>query len=76
MFTLVKTDRAEQHLTATHSTVTSLTKGVEGFGHKLYMDSFFFSPDLYDDLVKKTFYVVGQLGHIEITCPRTSGPRH
>ena len=45
--------RAEQHLTATHSTVTSLTKGVEGFRHKLYMDSFFSSPDLYDDLAQK-----------------------
>ena len=45
--------RAEQHLTATHSTVTSLTKGVEGCGHKLYMDSFFSSPDLYDLAQKK-----------------------
>jgi len=45
--------RAEQHLTAKHSAVTSLTKGVEGFGHKLYMDSFFSSPDLYDDLAQK-----------------------
>ena len=44
------TQRAKQHLTVTHSTVTSLTKGLEGFGHKLYMDSFFSSPDLYDEL--------------------------
>jgi hypothetical protein len=42
--------RAEQHLTATQSIVTNLTKGVKRFGHKLYMDSFFSSPDLYDDL--------------------------
>jgi len=27
--------RAAQHLTATHTTVTNLTRGVEGFGHKL-----------------------------------------
>jgi len=34
--------RAAQHLTATHATVTNLTRGVEGCGHKLYMDNFFF----------------------------------
>ena len=45
--------RAEQHPTATHTTMTNLTRGVEGFGHKLYMDSFFSSPDLYDDLAQK-----------------------
>jgi len=51
--------RAEQHLTATHSTVTSLTKGVEGFGHKLHMDSFFSSPDPYDDLAQKNILCCG-----------------
>jgi len=35
--------RAAQHLTATHATVTNLTRGVEGFVHKLYMDNFFSS---------------------------------
>jgi len=38
--------RAAQHLTATHATVTNLKRGVEGFGHKLYMDNFISSPDL------------------------------
>jgi hypothetical protein len=33
--------RAEQHLTATHTTVTNLTWAVEGFWHELYMDNFF-----------------------------------
>jgi len=41
---------AAQHLTATHATVTNLTRGVEGFGHKLYMDNFISSPDLFDNL--------------------------
>jgi len=30
-----------QHVTATHATVTDLTRKIEGCGHKLYMDSFF-----------------------------------
>jgi hypothetical protein len=42
-----------QDLTATHATVTLLTRKVEGRGHKLYMDNFFSSPDLFDDLTKK-----------------------
>ena len=35
------TQRAAQHLTATHATVTKLTRRVEGVDHKLYMDNFF-----------------------------------
>ena len=70
--------RAEQHLTATHATVTNLTRGVEGFGHKLYSLWTTFFPPLTSMTTwpRKKFYVVGQLGHIERTCPRTSDPRH
>jgi len=48
--------RAAQHLTATRNTVANLTRGVEGFGHKLYMDNLFSSPDLYDDLAQKKVF--------------------
>ena len=51
--------RVAQHLTATHATVTNLTRKVEGVGHKLYMDNFFSSPDLYDDLIQKKIYCCG-----------------
>ena len=51
--------RATQHLTATHATVANLTRRVEGVGHKLYMDNFFSSPDLYDDLIQKKIYCCG-----------------
>ena len=50
---------AEQHLTASHSIVKSLKKEVEGFGHKLYMDSFFSSPYLYEDLAQKIISCYG-----------------
>ena len=36
----------------------NLTRGVEGFGHKLYMD-FFSSPDLFDDLAQKKISCCG-----------------
>jgi len=38
--------------------VTNLTRGVEGFGHKLYMDNFFSSPDLFDDLAQKKSFLL------------------
>ena len=47
--------RAAPHLTATHATVTNLTREVEGFGHKLYVDNLFSSSELL-----KKFPVVGQ----------------
>jgi len=33
--------------------VTNLRRVVEGLGHKLYMDNFFSTPDLFDDLAQK-----------------------
>ena len=53
--------RAAQNMTATHATVTNLTRGVEGFGHKLYMDNFFSSPDIYDDLARKKIFCCGMV---------------
>jgi len=51
--------RTAQHLTATHNTVANLTRGVEGFGHKLYMDNFYSSPNLYDNLAQKKIFCCG-----------------
>jgi hypothetical protein len=42
-----------QHFTAPNATVTELTRKLEGHGHKVYTDSFFSSPDLFDDITKK-----------------------
>jgi hypothetical protein len=44
--------------TALHATVTKLTRKVEEYGHKLCMVSLISSPDLFNDLTKKSKIVV------------------
>jgi hypothetical protein len=51
--------RMAQHLTPTDARVTNLTWRVEGVGYKLYMDNFFSSPGLFDDLAQKKIYCCG-----------------
>jgi len=41
---------ATQEMSATHGIVLELVRRVEGLGHKIYMDSYFLSPALFDDL--------------------------
>jgi hypothetical protein len=47
-----------QAMTATHATVKSLTRRVEGVGHKLYMNNFF-SSLVYDDLHTRSINCCG-----------------
>ena len=42
--------RVAPHLTATHAIVTKLTRKMKGCGHKLYIDNYFSSSNLFDDL--------------------------
>jgi len=46
-------------MTATHATVRHLTCRVEGLGHKLFMDNFFSSPRLFDDLLRCKIHSCG-----------------
>jgi len=54
----VRKDRQSpaQHVTATHMTVTKLTRKKEGCGYKLYKDSLLSSPELFVDLAKKQIF--------------------
>jgi len=51
--------RMAQHVTATHVTVTEMTRKIEAHGHKLYMNNFFSSPELFCDVAKKQIYCCG-----------------
>ena len=51
---------AMMDMTVTHATVKQLTR-VKGHGHKLYMDNYFSSPDLYSDLTKQKINCCGTM---------------
>jgi hypothetical protein len=42
---------ATEKITSTHGIVLKLIRRIQGLGHKIYMDSYFSSPDLFDDLL-------------------------
>ena len=67
--------RTAQHLTATHATVSELTKKVQGRGHKLYMYNYFSSPDLFDDLATKQIYCCGTVRPNRKGMPQDLGPK-
>jgi hypothetical protein len=50
---------ATQDVTATHATLPDLMRKAEGQGHKSYMDNFFSSPNLSDNLTEKKINCCG-----------------
>jgi hypothetical protein len=69
--------RTAQHITATHTTVTELTRKIEGCVHKLNVDCFFLFPELCDDLAKKQIYFCGTVrpnrrGMLQDLAPKTT----
>jgi hypothetical protein len=46
-------------MTATHPIVKRLTRLIEGYGREVYMDSFFSSSDLFDDMTKRKISCCG-----------------
>ena len=46
-------DKTNTSQSSAHALVMKLTKCIEGKGHKLYMDNYFCSPDLFKDLLEE-----------------------
>jgi hypothetical protein len=51
-------------MTATHTSVAELIEDIESVEHKHFMDSFFSSSEVYDDLPIKTGHAIAQA----VTC--------
>jgi hypothetical protein len=68
-------DSATEDMTATRVTVRSLVRRVEGVGHKLFMDNFFSSPALFDDLLIRKINSCGTVRHNRKGMPAELGPK-
>jgi len=55
--------------------VTELTRKIEGRGHKLYMDNFFSSSELFDDFMKKQIYCCGTVRPNRKSMPQDLKPK-
>ena len=68
---------ATDDMTATHATVRHLTCRVEGLGQKLlvFMDNFFSSPRLYDDLLRRKIHSCGTVRPNRKDMPSDYGPK-
>jgi len=62
-------------MTATHTTVRHLTCRVEGLGHKIFMDNFFSSPRLFDDLDRCKINSCGTIQPYRKDMPRDFEPK-
>jgi len=62
-------------MTATHSTVRHLTSRVQGLGHKIFMDSFFSSLRLLDDLDRRKINSRGTVRPNRRDMPSDFGPK-
>jgi hypothetical protein len=67
-----ETQRRMQDLTVAHVTVT---EKLQGCGHKLYMDNFFSSLQLFKDLTMKNIYCCGTVRLNRTGMPQNLGPK-
>jgi len=62
-------------MAATHTTVRHLTSSVESLGHKIFMDNFFSSPRLFDDLDRCKINFCGTVRPNRRDMPSDFGPK-
>jgi len=66
---------ATAQITATHGTVQQCIRRVEGLGHKIFMDNYFISPPLFDDLFQRKINACGTVRYDRRGMPRDIGPK-
>jgi len=66
---------ATDDMTATHATVSHLTSRVQGLGHKIFMDNFFSSPRLFDDVDRRKINSCGTVQPNRRDMPCDFGPK-
>ena len=66
---------ATDDMTATHAPIRHLTSRVEGLGQKIFMDNFFSSPRLFDDLDRHKINSCGTVQPNRKDMPRDFGPK-
>jgi len=66
---------ATAQITATHGTVLQVIRRVEGMGHKIFMDNYFTSPAVFDDLFQRKINACGTVRHDRRGMPRDIGPK-
>jgi hypothetical protein len=63
-------------VTAIHGAVLQLVRRTENKGHKLYVDNYFSSPRLFDDLHNRRIGSCGTVHHTKKEMPSNFGPKH
>jgi len=63
------------NMTATRATVRHLTSRVDSLGHKIFMDNFFSSPRLFDDLDRRKINLCRTFRPNRIDMPCEFGPK-
>ena len=66
---------ATAEITATHGTVLQVIRRVEGLGHKVFMDNYFTSPALFEDLFQRKINACGTVCHDRRGMPQDIGPK-
>ncbi|XP_023715315.1 piggyBac transposable element-derived protein 4-like [Cryptotermes secundus] len=66
---------ATEEITSTHGIVLQLIQRVEGLEHKIYMDNYFSSPPLFDDLLDRKINSCGTVRNDRCGMPQEIRPK-
>jgi hypothetical protein len=69
-----KWQHATAQITATPGKALQVIRRVQGLGHKIFMDSYFTLPALFDDLLQRKISVCGTVHHDRHGMPQDIGP--